>query len=97
LTQNRNVNDIHTLGAVLAETGQLKEARQMLVRYLASVDPSAGMTDAARYLVGRIAEGIGLRDTAQETYSAIARPKVEAGDSVYDLAQIRLKVMHQNQ
>jgi len=45
--------------------------------------------------MGRIAEGIGLNQTAEQIYTAIAKPKMETGDDVYDLAQIRLKVMRQ--
>jgi hypothetical protein len=54
------------------------------------------MNDSARYLTGRIAEGLGLREAAEETYSAIAHPKIESGDAAYDLAQIRLRAMRQD-
>jgi hypothetical protein len=45
--------------------------------------------------MGRIAEGIGLNETAEQIYRAITKPKIETGDDVYDLAQIRLKIMRQ--
>jgi len=95
LTQGRSSYVWGTLGSVLAETGQLKEARQALVGYLGLFDPSTGIDGAARYVIGRIAEGLGLRETAEESYSAIARPKLDGGDDVYDLAQVRLKIMQQ--
>jgi len=95
LTQGRNSSQVHTLGSVQAETGHFKEARQALVRYLGFFDPSSGINDSAKYLMGRIAEGIGLNETAEKLYSALAKPKIETGDAAYDLAQIRLKIMHQ--
>ncbi len=95
LTQGRNSADVHTLGSIQADTGQLKDARQSLVRYLSFFDATTGINESAQYLMGRIAEGIGLRETAEKFYSAIAKPKVDGGDAAYDIAQIRLKVMGQ--
>jgi tetratricopeptide (TPR) repeat protein len=98
MTQGRNSADIHTLGAIQAELGQLKEARQSLVRYLSFFDAgTSGINVSAQCLMGRIAEGLGLKETAERTYSAIPKPKTDVGDSAYDLAQIRLKVMSQAQ
>ena len=48
--------EIHTMSAILAETGQLKEARQMLIRYMALFNASEGINVSARYVLGRIAE-----------------------------------------
>jgi tetratricopeptide (TPR) repeat protein len=93
LTQGRNTSDVHTLASVQAEAGQLKEARQSLVRYLSFYDAWAAINEPARYLIGRIAEGVGLRETAEQFYSTVAKPRIESGDDVYDLAQIRLKVI----
>jgi tetratricopeptide (TPR) repeat protein len=95
MTRGLNTADVHTLGALQAETGQFKEARQELLRYLGFFDASAGINDSAQYLMGRIAEGIGLTDTAEKFYSAMDKPKIDTGDAAYDLAQVRLRVMHQ--
>jgi tetratricopeptide (TPR) repeat protein len=96
MTQGRSASVIHTLGSVQAEIGQFKEARQSLVRYLGFFDAgTTGINASAHYLMGRIAEGISLRETAAQIYSAIPKPKTEIGDDAYDLAQIRLKVMSQ--
>ena len=97
LTQNRAAGDLHTLSAVQAERGELRDARQNLVRYLTLAGPPPNINDAARYLMGRIAEGLGLRETATETYDAIAKPKVDTGDDVYALAQVRLKALRSSQ
>jgi len=93
LTQGRNSAYVHTLAAIQAETGQLKEARQSLVRYLGFFDVSTPINGSAQYLMGRIAEGLGMRETAEKFYSALTPPKINMGDDAYDLAQIRLKIM----
>jgi tetratricopeptide (TPR) repeat protein len=93
LTQGRGAPEIHTMSAILAETGQLKEARQMLIRYMALFYASEGINVSARYVLGRLAEQLGLADAATAIYTGIPRPKIDIGDDAYDLAQIRLKVM----
>ena len=93
LTQGRNSAYVHTLAAIQAETGQLKEARQSLVRYLGFFDASTPINASAQYLMGRIAEGLGMPEIAEKFYSALSKPKVDSGDDAYDLAQIRLKIM----
>jgi hypothetical protein len=62
---------------------------------LSFFDVSTGINDSARYLMGRIAEGIGLRECAIQLYSAVVKPKIDTGDAAYDLAQIRLRIMLQ--
>jgi len=37
-----------------------------------------------------IAEGIGLRESAEQLYSAVVKPKIDTGDAAYDLGQLRL-------
>lgn len=93
LTQGRGAPEIHTMSAILAETGQLKEARQMLIRYMALFNASEGINVSARYVLGRISEQLGLADAATAIYTGIPSPKTNIGDDAYDLAQIRLKVM----
>ncbi len=75
----------------------MKEARQSLVRYMNFFDASNGLIDSSRYLMGRIAEGLGLRETAEQFYSAVAQAKIESGFTSHDLSQIRIKVMGQAQ
>jgi tetratricopeptide (TPR) repeat protein len=90
LTQERNLPSIHTLSAIQAEIGKLKEARAGLLRYLGTSD---AINDSAWYVEGRIAESLGLKEAAMEIYSKIARPPRPIGDAAYDLAQVRLGVM----
>jgi tetratricopeptide (TPR) repeat protein len=90
LTQERTIGFIHTLSSIQVEMGKLKEARAGLVRYLGTGDT---INDSAWYLEGRIAEDLGLKETAAAIYSTIAKPSRPGGDSAYDLAQIRMKVM----
>ncbi len=90
LTQERNLPSIHTLSAIQAEIGKLKEARAGLLRYLGTSD---AINDSAWYVEGRIAESLGLKEAAIEIYSKISRPPRPIGDAAYDLAQVRLGVM----
>jgi hypothetical protein len=90
MTQERTLSHLHTMGAIQAELGHVKEAREMLVRYL---NNSETINASANYLVGRIAEEIGLFDIAVDIYSKIPKPKVLSGDDAYDIAQLRLKIV----
>jgi tetratricopeptide (TPR) repeat protein len=90
LTRQANAPAVHTLGSVEAEVGQLKEAHQMLVRYVSLV---GSVNSSAQYLMGRIAEGLGLADAAAELYRRIPAPEHDFGETVYGLAQVRLDAM----
>ena len=90
MTQERVPAYNHTLAALQAETGKLKEARSGLLRFLGSGD---AINDSAWYLQGRIAEALGFVDTAAEIYSKILPPSRPSPDDAYQLAQIRLGVL----
>jgi hypothetical protein len=45
-------------------------------------------------LIGRIAEGGGLNEIAEQNSTAISKPEIETGDAANDPAQIPLNVMH---
>ena len=90
MTQERTLAYLHTMGSIEAELGHVKEARDLLLRY---VNSSETVNDSASYLVGRIAEELGLLDLATDIYSKIPKPKVPTGDAAYDIAQLRLKIV----
>jgi tetratricopeptide (TPR) repeat protein len=86
MSQERTIAFIHTLSAIQAETGKLKEARAGLLRYIGTSDT---ISDSVWYLEGRIAEGLGMKEAAVEIYSKITKPERLTGDGAYELAQIR--------
>lgn len=93
LSQN-NAAMLHTVGCVYAEVGKTKEAREVLLQAMDSLnldEPDANFW----YAFGRIAEQYGERDAAIADYTRVAKPKwpTEIPDSSYQLAQIRLKAM----
>lgn len=90
MTQDRNVAYVHTLASIQAENGQFKDARAGLLRYQGT---NLTISDSAWYLQARIAEGLGLNNTAKAIYSKIAKPQHPTGDGAYDLSQIRLKLL----
>jgi tetratricopeptide (TPR) repeat protein len=89
-----NPHILHTLACLYAETGQTKEARDLLLRSMDELnldEPS----DDYWYALGRIAEQYGERATALADYHKLELPKepLEVPTSSYRLAQARLKVM----
>jgi tetratricopeptide (TPR) repeat protein/transglutaminase-like putative cysteine protease len=85
---------LHTLACLYAETGQTKEARDLLIRGLDElnlVEPD----DDYWYAFGRIAEQYGERDIAVADYHRLAKPKqaIAIPTSTYLLAQTRLKTL----
>lgn len=80
----------NTYAAVLAEDGEPRLAWQQVEAGLGV----APLTDADRYVLGRIAEQYDLRDDAIAMYRAIAPVPWNAGlPSSWDFAQKRLKAM----
>jgi len=89
-----NANILHTLGCVYAEVGKTKEAREVLIQAMDSLnldEPDANYW----YAFGRIAEQYGEIDAALANYARVTKPKraVDIPDSSYQLAQMRLKIL----
>jgi tetratricopeptide (TPR) repeat protein len=85
---------LHTLACLYAERGKTKEAHDMVVRAMDQLnlnDPD----DNYWYVLGRIAEQYGERDTAIADYRKVEKPASALGipTSSYQLAQNRLKAM----
>jgi predicted Zn-dependent protease len=83
---------LHTLACVYAEVGRVKEAREVLIRSMDSLDLDEPNPDYW-YGFGRIAEQYGERDAALANYARVTKPRraVEIPDSSYTLAQLRLR------
>lgn len=86
---------LHTLGSLYAEVGKTKEARDVLVQAMDSLnldEPDGNYW----YAFGRIAEQYGERDAAIANYMRVPKPKyaIETVDSSYRLAQLRLQAVH---
>ena len=80
-----------TLAAVYAEQGKTAEAVENLRR---AVEFNADQPqDADHYVLGRVAEQLGLDDVAVELYRKVPCPKRPAADGAYALAQQRLKIL----
>lgn len=94
MSQN-NPNILHTLASVYAEMGKTKEAREVLLQAM----DIAGMDEPTPpfwYVLGRIAEQYGLRETSAAAYARVPKPKlaVEIPDSTYRLAQMRVQALN---
>jgi tetratricopeptide (TPR) repeat protein len=85
---------LHTLACLYAETGQVKEARDLLLRAMDNLNLDQP-TDDYWYAFGRIAEQYGERDIAIANYRKLEKPKeaLAVPTSSYRLAQTRLKVL----
>jgi tetratricopeptide (TPR) repeat protein len=91
---NSNPSTMHTLGCVYAEIGKTKEAREVFVQAMDSlnlVEPD----DNYWYAFGRIAEQYGEYESAKSDYGRVTKPKqpLDFYTSSYWLAQMRLKAM----
>jgi len=93
LSQN-NASMLHTLGCVYAEVGKTKQAREVLIQAMDSLNLDEP-DENYWYAFGRIAEQYGEYDAARSDYMRVAKPKkqIDIHDSSYQLAQIRLKAM----
>ncbi len=91
---NNNIPILLMLGCVYAEVGKTKEAREVLIQSMDSVnldEPDENFW----YAFGRIAEQYGERDAAFANYARVTKPKtaVEIPGSSYHLAQLRLQAL----
>ena len=85
---------LHTLGCLYAEVGKTKEAREVLIEAMDSLNLNEP-DDNYKYAFGRIAEQYGERQLALDYYSQINKPErpIDVPDSSYELAQIRVQVL----
>jgi len=85
---------LHTLACLYAERGKTKEAYDMVLRAMDELNLNEP-DDNYWYVLGRIAEQFGERETAINDYRKIEKPKSPFGlpTSSWQLAQNRLKVM----
>ena len=93
LSQN-NASELHTLGCAYAEVGKTKEAREVFIQAMDSLDLDEP-NDNFWYAFGRIAEQYGERDVAIADYTRVEKPKrpIEIPSSSYFLAQVRLQTL----
>ncbi len=85
---------LHTLACLYAETGQTKEAHDLLLRAMDDWNLDEP-NDEVWYVLGRIAEQYGERDIAIADYRRLKKPDdiLSIPTSTWRLAQMRLKVM----
>lgn len=85
---------LHTLGCAYAEIGKTKEAREVLLQAMDSLNLDEP-DDNYWYAFGRIAEQYGEYDTARSDYTRVAKPKrpIDIHDSSYRLAQMHLNAI----
>jgi tetratricopeptide (TPR) repeat protein len=93
LSQN-NASILHTLGCVYAEIGKTKEAREVLVQAMDSLNLDEP-DDNYWYAFGRIAEQYGEIEAATSDYKQVKKPvkPAQVPDSSYRLAQNRVVAM----
>ena len=77
----------------LIETGQILQAVEALHAFPA-IDADSRPNDADTLALGWIAEECGLYEHAKELYGQIKPPKQPQPNSLFDLAQKRLKTPH---
>lgn len=85
---------LHTLAAMYSDVGKTKEAREIIFAAMDSwhIDEP---NEACWLVLGRIAEQLGVRDSALADYRRIGRPqlKFQEKQSSYYLAQQRIAIM----
>jgi tetratricopeptide (TPR) repeat protein/transglutaminase-like putative cysteine protease len=89
-----NPSILHTLACLYAETGQIKDAHDLLLRGMDDLNLEQP-NDDYWYAFGRIAEQYGERDIAIDDYRKLEKPKeaLAIPTSTYLLAQMRLKAL----
>jgi tetratricopeptide (TPR) repeat protein len=91
---DNNPNVLHTVGCVYAEVGKTKQAREVLVQAMDSLNLDEP-NESFWYAFGRIAEQYGERDIAIADYNRVSKPKeaFQISTSSYRLAQLRLQAL----
>ncbi len=89
---SRRVSLLHTLACLQAERGDLAAAHERLVE-IAGTYADGQVRQDDWWILGRIAEHMGLEDAARMYYARIAKPTYGEGLSTWALAQRRLQAM----
>jgi tetratricopeptide (TPR) repeat protein len=94
LRNNADPSTLHTLASLYAEIGETSQARDLLLRSMELRGLEEPGSDEW-YVLGRIAEQIGIRDAAVAAYGKVVKPSKDyrIPDSTYALAQRRLATM----
>lgn len=89
-----NPHILHTLACLYAETGNTKDAHELLLRAMDTLNLDEP-NDDFWYAFGRIAEQYGEREIAIADYRKLQKPRyaLEIPTSSYTLAQMRLKAL----
>jgi tetratricopeptide (TPR) repeat protein len=88
----RDAARLNTLSAVYAELGRAEDARETLQKLL-PLQKDEEPQPADWYVVGRLAERLGLAEDAKTAYARVPRPEKRRGFSAWALAQKRLKAL----
>ena len=83
---------MHTLATVLAELGRPEEARQTLLEMF-EVDGIEIPRSIDWYIIGRIAEEYGERQTALAAYRKVERPDPSNPLTTFRLAERRIRIL----
>lgn len=94
MSKGRELGVLHTLATVYAELGRLGEAHQTLQTLLAKREKGRPVS-VDHYVIGRIAEQLGLIDAARAAYSRVDEPDHNLPSTTYRLAQQRLAKLPQ--
>ena len=81
---------VHTLGCLYAARGDLSKAL-LALKQLTSLSGRRRPRPSDWYLLGRIAEGLDLNDTAKRAYDRIPQPRLHNRTDTWWLAQAGLK------
>jgi tetratricopeptide (TPR) repeat protein/transglutaminase-like putative cysteine protease len=91
LSKSGNFAILHTLASLYAETGQTKQARELLLQGMRA-ESMEKPDSAVWYVFGRVYEDYGLPETAAAAYAKVEKPEDRAftAEDTYVLAQKRL-------
>jgi tetratricopeptide (TPR) repeat protein len=87
---------MHTLGCLYAENGQCKEAMEMMRQSIIKRGRFT-LQSSDYYIIGRVLEQYGFQADAVSWYKKIEKPNHSSMESVYHLAQKRLKFIEPGQ
>jgi tetratricopeptide (TPR) repeat protein len=83
---------LNTLAALYAEMGRTEDARETLLKIL-PLQPKEEPSSADWYVVGRLAERLGMPEDARAAYAKVTKPDKERDGTAWALAQKRLKAL----
>lgn len=89
LSKFENRAQLHTLSVLLAETGKVKQSREILL-YLIGNKQNRTLDDEY-YIMGLNAETMGLKEEAIYYYSQLKKPEEDIAAATYILGQKKLK------